>query len=140
MNAILRPPDHLTPVVGSGCKPVIATWKVGKSSHLAVLTDKSEIDVTDVVRRTVESRATPALAEQLRVGSLGNTYDDSRGIFHVPCDTAVWSAECEEVGQQTVSPQRSVPVSIRPSGIARHPGLVINTISPVTCSAKPGEV
>jgi hypothetical protein len=98
MNAILRPPDDLTQVVGSGCETVIATWKVGKASHLAILPDKSEIDVTDVVRRTVESRAAPALAEQLRIGSLRNTHDDSRSIFHVPCNTAVWSAECEEVG------------------------------------------
>ena len=140
MNAILRPPDDLTQVVGSGCKAVISTWKVGKSSHLAVLPNEPEIDIADVVRRTVESRATPALAERLRVGSLGNTHDDSRGIFHVPCDTAVWSAECAEVGEQTVSPQRSVPVPIRQSGIACHPGLVINTISPVTRSAKPGQV
>src|SRR5207249_2220102 len=118
MNAILRPPDHLTQVVGSGCKPVIAAGKWGKSSHLAVLPDEPKIDIADVVRRTVESRATPALAERLRHRSLGNTHDDSRGIFHVPCDTAVWSAECEEVGQRTVSPQRSVPVPIRQSGIA----------------------
>src|SRR5439155_7255224 len=142
MNIVFRPSDCLTQVIGSCGKAVIAAWKIGKSPHraLSILPNEPEIDIADVVRRTVESRATPSLPQWLRIGSLGNTHDDSRGIFHVPCDTAVWSAECEEVGQQTVSPQRSVPVPIRQSGIACHPGLVINTISPVTRSAKPGEV
>src|SRR5437762_13853159 len=97
MNAILRPPDHLTQVVGSGCKAVIAARKIGKSPHLVVLPNEPEIDIAGIVRRTVESRATPALAEQLRVGSLGNTHDDARGIFHVPSYTAVWSAECAQI-------------------------------------------
>src|SRR5438067_11438773 len=93
MKTILRPADHLTQVVGSGGKAVIAARKWGKSSHLVVLPNEPEIDIADIVRRTVKSRATPAFAEQLRVGSLGNTHDDSRRIFHVPRDTAVWSAE-----------------------------------------------
>src|SRR2546430_1433765 len=100
MNTIFRPSDCLTQVVGSCGKAIVATRKVGKSPHraLSVFPDKPEIDIADVVRRTIESRATPALAEQLGVGSLGNTHDDSRRIFHVPRDTAVWSAECAEVG------------------------------------------
>src|SRR5437762_10656718 len=98
MNAIFRPSDHLTQVVGSCSKAIISSRKIGQSPHLIVLPNEPEVDIADVVRRTIESRTTPALAEQLRVGSLGNTHDDSRGIFHVPCDTAVWSAECEEVG------------------------------------------
>src|SRR5438067_5593097 len=98
MNSILRPPHHLTQVVGSGGKAIISARKIGKSPHLVLFPNEPEVDIADVVRRPVESRATPALAEQLRVGSLGNTHDDSRGIFHVPCDTAVWSAECAEVG------------------------------------------
>src|SRR5438552_2594631 len=98
MNAILGPPDYLTEVVGSCSKTVVSTRKVGKSPHLVLFPNEPEIDISDVVRRTVESRAAPALAEQLRVGSLGNTHQDSRRIFHVPCDTAVWSAECAEVG------------------------------------------
>src|SRR6266853_2925420 len=98
MNAILCPPHNLTQIVGSCGKAIISSRKIGQSSHLVVLPNEPEVDVADVVRRTVESRATPALAEELRVGGLGNTHDDSRGIFHVPCDTAVWSAECEEVG------------------------------------------
>src|SRR4029077_1931056 len=130
MNAILRPPDYLTQVVGSGCKSVIAARKWGKSPHLVVLPNEPEVDEADVVRRTVESRATPALAERLRRESLGNTHDDSRGIFHVPCDTAVWSAKCAEVGERTVSPQCSVPVPIRQSGIACRPALVIDAVSP----------
>ena len=77
MNAILRPPDHLTQVVGSGGKAVISTWKIGKSPHLAVFPNEPEIDVADVVRRTVESRATPSLPERLRIGSLRNTHDDA---------------------------------------------------------------
>ena len=77
MNTILRPPDHLTQVVGSGSKAVIATRKIGKSPHLVVLPNEPEIDIADVVRRTVESRATPSLPERLRIGGLRNTHDDS---------------------------------------------------------------
>src|SRR5438477_10311745 len=98
MNSIRRPPHHLTQVVGSGGKAVIAARQIGQPPHLVLSPNGPMIDIADVARRTVESRATPALAEQLRVGSLGNTHNDSRGIFHVPCDTAVWSAECAEVG------------------------------------------
>src|SRR4051812_6173456 len=98
MNAILRPPDHLTQVVGSGCKAVIAARKWRKSPHVVVLPNEPEIGIADVVRRTVETCATPSLSERLGIGSLRDTHDDSRGIFHVPRDTAVWSAECEEVG------------------------------------------
>src|SRR6266581_2444633 len=135
MNIILRPLDRLAEVVGSGCKAVISAGKWKEASHLVVLPNEPEIDIADVVRRTVEDRATPCLPQWLRIGSLGNTHDDSRGIFHVPCDTAVWSAECEEVGQQTVSPQRSVPVPVRVSGIACHPALVIDAVPPAARSA-----
>src|SRR5205823_9487487 len=140
MNASLRPPHHLTQIVGACGKAIISSRKSGQSPHLVVFPNEHEVDIADVVRRAVERRATPSLAKRLRIGGLRNTHDDSRGIFHAPRDTAVWSAECEEVGQQTVSPQRSVPVPIRQSGITGHPGLVINTVSPVTRSAKPGEV
>src|SRR5215813_10352290 len=142
MNIIFRPSDCLTQVVGSCGKAVVATRKVGKSPHrtLSIFPDKPEIDISDVVRRTVESRATPSLSERLRIGGLRDTNDDALRILYIPCDTAVGSAKCVEVGEQTVSPQRSVPVPIRQSGIACHPGLVINTISPVARSAKPGEV
>src|SRR5438876_5510511 len=136
MNIILRPPDRLAEVVGSGCKAVISAGKWKESSHLVVLPNESEVDIADVVRRTVESRATPGLPQWLRIGSLGNTHDDSRGVFHVPCDTAVWSAKCAEVGEQTVSPQRSVPVPIRQPGIACDPALVIDAVSPATRSAE----
>src|SRR5437762_12344219 len=98
MNAILRPPHHLTQVVGSGGKAVISARKWGKSPHLVLFPNEPEIDITDVVRRTVESRAAPALAEQLRAGSLGNTHQVSRRIFHVPGDTAIWSPDLAEVG------------------------------------------
>src|SRR5262249_14234960 len=120
MNAILRPPHRLTQIVGSCGKAIVSTGKIGQSPHLALLPNEPEVDIADVVRRTVESRVTPAIAERLRRESLGNTHDDSGGIFHVPCDTAVWSAERAKVGEQTVSPQRSVPVPIRQSGIACH--------------------
>src|SRR5580765_8286024 len=36
-NSILRPPDYLTQIVGSGSKAVISTRKIGKSPHLALL-------------------------------------------------------------------------------------------------------
>ena len=136
MNTILRPPDHLTEVVGSGCKAVISARKMGKSSHLVVFPNEPEIDIADVVRRTVESRATPSLPERLRIGGLRNTHDDALSILHVPCDTAVWSAKCAEVGEQTASPQRSVPVPIRQPGIACRPALVIDAVSAVTRSTK----
>src|SRR6266550_3219128 len=139
MNTILRPPHHLTQIVGSGGKAIISSRKIGQSPHLVVLPNEPEVDIADVVRRTVEKRATPGLPQWLRVGSLGNTHDDSRRIFHVPCDTAVWSAKCAEVKEQTVSPQRSVPVPIRQSGIACHPALVINAISAATRAAEIGE-
>src|SRR5437660_276959 len=98
MDAILRPADHLTQIVGSCGKAIISSRKIGQPPHLVPFPNKPEIDIADVVRRTVESRATPVLAERLRRESLGNTHDDSRSIFYVPCDTAVWSAECAEVG------------------------------------------
>src|SRR6266699_7157730 len=68
MNAILGPPDYLTQIVRSCGKAIISANKIGKSPHLALalFPNEPEIDITDVVRRTVESRATPALAEQLR--------------------------------------------------------------------------
>jgi hypothetical protein len=97
MNAILRPPDYLTQVIRSGGKTVVSTRKIGQSPHLALLPNKPEVDIADVVRRTVKSRATPVLAEWLRRESLGNTHDDSRGIFDIPCYATVWSAECVEV-------------------------------------------
>src|SRR6267143_2969255 len=139
MNAILRPADYLTQVVGSGCKAVISASKIGQSPHLAPFPNEPEIDIADVVRRTVESRATPVLAERLRIGSLGNTYDDALGIFNVPCDAAVWSAKCAQVRERTASPQRSVPIPIRQSGIASHPALVIDAVSPATRAAEIGE-
>ena len=89
MNAILRPPDHLTEVVGSGGKAVISTRKCGQSPHLALFPNEPEIDKADIVRPTVESEATPPLPQRLRRGSLGNTHDDALGIFDVPCYTAV---------------------------------------------------
>src|SRR5947207_16009893 len=98
MNAILRPPDDLTQVIGSGGKAVVSTRKIGQSPHLALLPNEPEVDIADVVRCTVESRATPVLAELLRRESLAHNDDDTRGIFHVPCHTTAWSAECAEVG------------------------------------------
>ena len=97
MNSILRPSDYLTQVVGSGGKAVISARKIGKPSHLAPFPNEPEIDIAGVVRSTVKIRATPVLADWLRRESLGNTHDDPRGIFHVPSNTAVWSAECAEV-------------------------------------------
>src|SRR5438045_4536660 len=140
MNAILRPPDHLTQIVGSCGKAVISSRKVGKASHLVVFPNKSEVNIADIVRSTVESRATLSLPKRLRAGCLRNTHDDALSILHVPCDTAVWSAKCAEVSEQAVSPQRSAPIPIRQSGIACHPALIIDAVSPATRSAEVGEV
>src|SRR5262245_35622606 len=109
--------------------------KWGKAYHLVVLPNDPALDIADVVGRAVDSRAAPSLPERLGIGGLRNTHDDPLSILHVPCDTAVWSAKCAEVGEQTVSPQRSVPVPIRVSGIACHPVQVINAVSPATRSA-----
>src|SRR5260370_40789432 len=84
MNAILCPPHNLTQIVGSCGKAIISSRKIGQSSHLVVLPNEPEVDVADVVRRTVESPATPALAEELRFGGLGNTHHDCFGFFEVP--------------------------------------------------------
>src|SRR5262249_26526433 len=139
MNASLRHPHRLAQVVGSCGKAVISPRKIGKRPHRASFPNKPEIDIADVVRRTVEIPATPVL-DRLRRESLGNTHEDSRGIFHVPCDTAVWSAKRAEVGEHTASPQRSVPAPIRVSGIACHPAQVIDAVSPATRSADIREV
>src|SRR6266496_1231688 len=139
MNAILGPPDHLTQVVGSGCKAVIAARKWGKSSHHVVLPNEPEVDIADVVRRTVESRATPSLPERLSIGGLRNTHDDALSILHVPGDTAVRSAKRAEVGEQAASPQRSVPIPIRQPGITCRPAQVIDAISPATSASKIGK-
>src|SRR5262245_25691540 len=136
MNTILGPPDHLTQVVGSGRKAVVSTRKWGKPSHQTVLPNEPKIDITDVMRRTVESRATPSLAERLRIGGLRNTHDNTLGILHVPRDTAVGSAKRAQVGEHTASPQRSVPVPVREPGIACRPALVINAISPAARATK----
>src|SRR5436190_2708762 len=112
VNSILRPSDYLTEVVGPGCKTVISPWERGKPPHLIVLPDKAEIDISDIVRCTVEGRATPGLSVRLGIGGLRNADDNSRRIFHIPRDTAVWSAKCAEVGEQAVSPQRGVPIPI----------------------------
>jgi hypothetical protein len=135
MNTILRPPDYLTQVVGSGGKTVVSTRKIRKSPHLALFPNEAKIDIARSERPTVEEETAPNLPQRLRRESLGNTHDDARGIFHVPCDTAVWSAKCVEVREQTASPQRSVPVPVRVSGIACHPALVIDAVPPATRSA-----
>src|SRR5262249_20453958 len=139
MNIILRPPDRLAEVVSSGGKAVISAGKREESSHLIVLPNEPEVDITHVVRRTVESRATPSLTQKLRIGGLRNTDEDALSILHVPCDPSSGSAQCPEVGCQTVSPQRSVPVPIRQSGIACRPAQVIDAISAATCSTKIGK-
>jgi hypothetical protein len=99
MNAIFRPPNYLPEVVRSGRKALISARKWGKSSHQVVLPNEPKVDIADVVRGTVESRATPSLPERLRIGGLRNTHDDALGILYVPCDTTVWSAKSAEVGE-----------------------------------------
>src|SRR4029077_6542931 len=144
MNVILRPSDCLTEVVGSGGKAVITTGKIGKSSHLATFPDEPKIDETNGVWPTIKSGATPALPKRLWIGCLGNAHNDSLRIFHVPCDTAVWSTEGAKIEHcmlLPISPQRSVPRLIAgQSGIACHPGSVFDTIASATCSAQRIEV
>src|SRR6266487_1215495 len=117
MNTILSPSHHLMEVIGSRGKAVISTRKIGKSPHLALalFPNEPEINKAGAIRWTVEVKATPELA--------------------------VRSAECVEVRYRTVSPQSSVPAQvIRQSGIACHPGLVIDAVSSTARPAKPGEV
>src|SRR5262249_8477660 len=80
-----------------------------------------------------------SLSERLRIGGLRDTNDDSRGILHVPRDTAVRSAKRAEGGERTASPQCSVPVPIRQSGIACPPTLVIDAVFPATFATKIGK-
>src|SRR5574338_241926 len=93
MNAIFRPANHLTEVVSSGRKPVVASRKWRKWSHLVVLPNKPKVYVASVVRRTVEPGAAPSFPERLGIGGLRNTHDDALGILDVPCHTAVRSTE-----------------------------------------------
>ena len=104
MNVILRPSDYLTEVVGSGGKAVISTRKIGKSPHLATFPDEPKIDEANGVWPTVKGCATPSLPKRLWIGSLGNAHNDALGIFHVPCDTAVWSAEGAKIEQRMLLP------------------------------------
>ena len=97
MNAVLRPSHYLTQIIGSGGEAIVSSREVGQSPHLVVLPNEPEVDVADVIGRTVEVSATPALAQRLRGQRLGNTDEDSRGIFHIPCDAAVWSAQCLKI-------------------------------------------
>ena len=136
-NTILRPAHSLTQVIGSRGKAVISTLKIGKCPHLVVFPNEAKIDIPGSERPKVEEETAPKLPPWLRRGSLGNTHDNARGIFHVPCDTAVWSAECVEIGEHTVSPQRSVPGLVsRQSGITCRPSLVIDAVSGATGAAE----
>src|SRR5438477_233971 len=84
MTGILRPPDYLTAVVGASRKAVISTQR-GKCAHHSPFPPEPEIDIADIVRPRVESRATPELPQRVRRGSLGSAYDDALVIFHIPC-------------------------------------------------------
>src|SRR4029077_9064851 len=138
------PSHYLTEVVRSGGKAVISTRKIWKSPHLAAFPDESKINETNGVWPTIKGCATPGLSKGLWIGSLGNAHNDALGIFHVPCDTAVWSAESVQIEQGVVlpvSPKRSVPGLIAgQSGIACHPGSVVNTVPCATRSAESIEV
>src|SRR5436853_6788044 len=104
MNTIFSPSHCLTEVVGAGNKAVVSTRKIGKPSHLILFPNKSEVDKTGGERPGIESCATPSLAERLRVGGLRDTDDDALSIFHVPCDTTVWSPQCAKVRERTAAP------------------------------------
>src|SRR5262249_38364187 len=97
------------------------------------------IDITDVVRRTVESHATPSLAERLSIGGFRNTHHDTLSILHVPRDTSVRAAKVAQVGEQTAPPPRHVAVYFRHSGIPRRRTLVIDAVSPATGATKIGK-
>src|SRR5690242_17588894 len=53
MNAILSPSHYLTEVVSSSCEAVISAREIRQSTHLPLLPNESEVDIADVVRRTV---------------------------------------------------------------------------------------
>jgi hypothetical protein len=61
MNVILCPAHYLTKIVGSGCKAVISTGKIGKSPQLATFPDEPKIDETNGVWPAIEGGATPRL-------------------------------------------------------------------------------
>src|SRR6266481_2820806 len=104
MDTIFSPSHRLPKVIGSGSKTVMSTRKIGKPSHLVLFPNKSEVDETGGERPSIESCATPSLAERLRVGGLRDTDDDALSIFHVPRDTTVWSPQCAKVRERTAAP------------------------------------
>src|SRR5262245_47689384 len=140
-NRIFRPPNHLSPVVGACGKAVIATQR-GKRPHLTILPHKSQTGIADIVSSGGEERrATPALSQWFRRGSLGNTNDNAPVIFHGPGHVAVRPTECAEVKCHSMSPQDSVPAQIsRQVRITRHPAPVVDAIAYVSRSTESGEV
>jgi len=104
MNTVLRPSHYLTKIVGSRGKPIVPPREVGKSPHLALalFPNKTEINKPGSERPAVETETAPNLSQRLRIGSLRDTDDDTLGVFHIPSNTAVWSAECAEIEQRVV--------------------------------------
>src|ERR1700755_1651784 len=100
MDVILRPSDYLTDVVGSSGKAVISTREIGKSSHLATFPDEPKINETNCVWPTIKGCATPGFSKRVWIRGLRNAHNDTLGIFHIPCDTAVWTAEGAKIEQR----------------------------------------
>src|SRR3954469_13809180 len=97
MNIILRPSNGLVQVICFCGKAVVSPWKIWKPPHLILFPDKAKIDKPGVKGRTVEGCAAPSLPKRLRIGSLRDTHKNAVRILHIPCDTAIWSAQRAEV-------------------------------------------
>src|SRR5262245_16326798 len=138
MNVIFRPSYHLTKIVGSGGKAVVAARKIGKPSHRALsFPNKRKIDKAGSERPTVKRCATPRFSQRLRIGGLRNTHDYALGILNVPRYATIGSPQCKEVEQRTIPPQSSVPRLVAcESRIACDPTLIVDAVSSAACPAQ----
>src|SRR5262245_19130283 len=137
-NRSVRPPDHLTSLVGGGGKAVVPTQR-GKLLHhsVSVIPHKPKTFFADNERAVEESRTTPTLAFWLRLVGLGDAHDNTSVVFHRPCHAAIRSAERAEGDQFPISPQRGLPALVsRHTGIARHPAAVIDAVA---AAARPSQ-
>ena len=130
MDAIFRPADDLSKVVGSGCKAIISTRKIGKPSHLSVLPNKPKIDKAGARCSWIKRGAAPRFAQRIRSCCLRNAGDDTGVRLHGPGDIAVRSAERPQIGEQAISPQRAVAALVsREIRVASEPAAIVYAVS-----------
>src|SRR5215510_808698 len=108
MYTSLSPSNYAACVVGAGGKTVIATRERIERRHYIVLPDKAQ---ADIARLSAEKRRTaPRFSVRFGRVSLRDSGDDAPVVFHRPGYIAVLvrCAECSEVKDRTVAPQRGM--------------------------------